>query len=74
MIKKITILFSLLLVSCSQNTESTNKYLDYSSKEDKLSGGVKIVQIETPSGIKEATIVNKPFYDPRKKITASSTV
>tara|TARA_Y100000389_G_scaffold10536_1_gene9800 strand:- start:17963 stop:18976 length:1014 start_codon:yes stop_codon:yes gene_type:complete len=50
MIKKITILFSLLLVSCSQNTESTNKYLDYSSKEDKLSGGVKIVQIETPSG------------------------
>ena len=50
MIKKITILFYLLLVSCSQNTESTNKYLDYSSKEDKLSGGVKIVQIQTPSG------------------------
>jgi len=50
MIKKITILFFLLLVSCSQNTESSNKYLDYSSKEDKLSGGVKIVQIQTPSG------------------------
>ena len=32
------------------------------------------IQIETPSGIKEATIVNKPFYDPKKKITASSTV
>ena len=50
MIKKITILFSLLLASCIQNTESTNNYLDYSSKEDKLSGGVKIIQIQTPSG------------------------
>lgn len=50
MIKKITILFFLLLVSCNQNNESTNKYLDYSSKEDKLSGGVKIIQIQTPSG------------------------
>ena len=50
MIKKITILFFLLLVSCDQNNESTNKYLDYSSKEDKLSGGVKIIQIQTPSG------------------------
>tara|TARA_B110000008_G_C16969000_1_gene563164 strand:- start:2737 stop:3750 length:1014 start_codon:yes stop_codon:yes gene_type:complete len=50
MIKKITILFFLLLVSCNQNTESTNKYLDYSSKEDKLSGGVRIVEIQTPSG------------------------
>ena len=50
MIKKITILFFLLLVSCNQNNESTNKYLDYSSKEDKLSGGVRIVEIQTPSG------------------------
>ena len=31
------------------------------------------LQIETPSGIKEAIIVNKPFYDPKKKITASNT-
>ena len=32
------------------------------------------IQIETPSGTKEATIVDKPFYDPKKKITASITV
>jgi glycine cleavage system aminomethyltransferase T len=32
------------------------------------------LQIETPSGIKEAIIVNKPFYDPKKKITASNTI
>ena len=50
MIKKITILFSVLLASCIQNSESKNNYLDYSSKEDKLSGGVKIIQIQTPSG------------------------
>ena len=50
MIKKITLLFSMLLVSCIQNSESKNNYLDYSSKEDKLSGGVKIIQIQTPSG------------------------
>ena len=50
MIKKITILFSVLLASCIQNSESKNNYLDYSSKEDKLSGAVKIIQIQTPSG------------------------
>ena len=32
------------------------------------------LQIETPSGIKEAITVNKPFYDPKKKITASNTI
>ena len=32
------------------------------------------LKIETPSGIKEAIIVNKPFYDPNKKITASNTI
>ena len=32
------------------------------------------IQIETPSGIKEAIIVNKPFYDPKKKITATNTI
>ena len=37
MIQKITILFSVLLASCIQNSESKNNYLDYSSKEDKLS-------------------------------------
>jgi aminomethyltransferase len=32
------------------------------------------LKIETPSGIKEAIVVNKPFYDPNKKITASNTI
>ena len=32
------------------------------------------LKIETPFGIKEAIIVNKPFYDPNKKITASNTI
>jgi proline iminopeptidase len=50
MFKNILFLFSLLTISCGQNLDSTNKYLDYSSKDDKLSGGVKMIEIETPSG------------------------
>ena len=50
MFKKILFLLSLLTISCGQNLDSTNKYLDYSSKDDKLSGGVKMIEIETPSG------------------------
>ncbi|MFL2597069.1 MAG: proline iminopeptidase-family hydrolase [Flavobacteriaceae bacterium] len=43
-------MLSLLTISCGQNLDSTNKYLDYSSRDDKLSGGVKMIEIETPSG------------------------
>jgi len=50
MFKKILFLLPLLTISCGQNLDSTNKYLDYSSKDDKLSGGVKMIEIETPSG------------------------
>ena len=50
MFKKILFLLSLLNISCGQNLDSTNKYLDYSSRDDKLSGGVKMIEIETPSG------------------------
>tara|TARA_B100001113_G_scaffold350409_1_gene347496 strand:- start:685 stop:1698 length:1014 start_codon:yes stop_codon:yes gene_type:complete len=50
MFKKILFLLPLLTISCGQNLDSTNKYLDYSSRDDKLSGGVKMIEIETPSG------------------------
>ncbi len=50
MFKKILFLLSLVTISCGQNLDSTNKYLDYSSRDDKLSGGVKMIEIETPSG------------------------
>ena len=50
MFKKILFLLSLLTISCGQNLDSTKKYLDYSSRDDKLSGGVKMIEIETPSG------------------------
>lgn len=50
MFKKILFLLSFLTISCGQNLDSTNKYLDYSSRDDKLSGGVKMIEIETPSG------------------------
>ena len=50
MFKKILFLLPLLTISCGQNLDSTNKYLDYSSRDDELSGGVKMIEIETPSG------------------------
>tara|TARA_B100000900_G_scaffold99042_1_gene81857 strand:- start:164 stop:1177 length:1014 start_codon:yes stop_codon:yes gene_type:complete len=50
MFKKILFLLPFLTISCGQNLDSTNKYLDYSSRDDKLSGGVKMIEIETPSG------------------------
>jgi len=50
MFKKIFFLLSLLTISCVQNLDSTKKYLDYSFRDDKLSGGVKMIEIETPSG------------------------
>lgn len=52
---------ALLLWGCAPATESeqaaaaetaptTNAYLDYSDRDDKLSGGVRIIDISTPSG------------------------
>jgi len=56
--KYIALLFSLFLIvqSCSNNqkpnetTIEKNSYLDYSNRDDKLSGGVKMIPIQTPSG------------------------
>ena len=45
---KKTIFNFYMLVGCQ--TKSQNTYFDYSNKDDKLSGGVKTIQIETPSG------------------------
>jgi proline iminopeptidase len=45
-----------LLIGCSSNTETEtktipeNSYLDYSNRDDKLSGGVKMIPIQTPVG------------------------
>ena len=47
--KKLFFLISILLVGC-QGPKSQNTYFDYSNKDDKLSGGVKTIEIETPSG------------------------
>ena len=46
----------LLLLSCSTNPTAsttppaTNNYLDYSDRSDKLSGGVRLIPIQTPAG------------------------
>jgi proline iminopeptidase len=45
--------FILLSVSCSnqqENTTTTSSYFDYSEKDDLLSGGVKMIPIQTASG------------------------
>ena len=41
---------SLIFVACQTNTP-INEYLNYDSKEDKLSGGVKMIPIQTPKGV-----------------------
>ncbi|MDC6350900.1 proline iminopeptidase-family hydrolase [Zeaxanthinibacter sp. PT1] len=55
--KSFSLLFlCLLLLSCGEQTTSEEKstaentYLDYSDRDDKLSGGVKLIPIETASG------------------------
>jgi len=56
--KKLIFLFtlSLFVFSCNnskENTDSTaekSSYLDYSNRDDKLSGGVKMIPIQTASG------------------------
>jgi proline iminopeptidase len=48
--------FMLLLPSCSNHQESNvpqveeSNYLDYDNRDDKLSGGVKMIPIQTPAG------------------------
>ncbi|MDW3208385.1 MAG: proline iminopeptidase-family hydrolase [Reichenbachiella sp.] len=50
------LIVTLLLTSCTanvttdQNQETKNEYLDYSGKSDKLSGGVRMIPIQTPAG------------------------
>lgn len=44
---------SVLTIQCTtrvENTRSGNAYLDYSGRDDKFSGGVKMIPITTPSG------------------------
>lgn len=56
--KKISLLFigSLFLISCSNvkdtnsETEIRKSYLDYSDRDDKFTGGIKMIPIETPVG------------------------
>ena len=47
--KKLLLLISISLLSC-QSPNKSNSYLDYSGRSDKLSGGVKIIPINTPLG------------------------
>ena len=47
--KKLIFLISILLIGC-QESKNQNAYLDYTNRDDKLSGGVKTIEIETPSG------------------------
>ncbi len=56
--KNLALIFSLFLIlqSCSNNPKPNNNndkessYLDYSNRDDKLSGGVKMIPIQTSSG------------------------
>ena len=47
--KNSLFLIIILFINC-QNQNKSNSYLDYSQKIDKLSGGIKIIPIETPLG------------------------
>ena len=47
--RKLTFFILILLVGC-QGPIDQNTYFDYTNRDDKLSGGVKTIQIETPSG------------------------
>lgn len=50
------ILLALLFFGCTETKPETatvteaNDYLDYSDKDDKLSGGIKMIPIQTPAG------------------------
>jgi proline iminopeptidase len=57
MIKKAFLIAVLLLSGCSGSPEppatagSTNSYLDYSGRDDRFSGGVRMIPVETPKGV-----------------------
>lgn len=40
----------LLLGACRTETGSTARYLDYSQKKDRLSGGIRMIPVSTPKG------------------------
>ena len=52
----LTLLLFIIVLGCSNNQESKitkvnkTRYLDYSNNNDKLSGGVKMIPINTPTG------------------------
>src|ERR1044072_4742974 len=45
------ILLVVLLQACAGRSSNPNAYLDYSSRDDALSGGVKLIPINTPKGV-----------------------
>src|ERR1044072_9096196 len=45
------VLVVLVLQACSGRSSSPNPYLDYSSRADALSGGAKLIPINTPKGV-----------------------
>ncbi len=52
MIRLLTLGFCLLLTACAHQAPQTvaNAYLDCSGRDDRLSGGVKMIPVQTPSG------------------------
>ena len=64
--KKLLFLISISFLSC-QGPNKSSKYLDYSERSDKLSGGVKIVPIDTPVG-KFNVWTKRVGNNPNKKV------
>ena len=62
--RKLTFFILILLVGC-QIPKNQNTYFDYTNRDDKLPGGVKTIQIETPSGkfnVWTKRVGNNPLY------------
>lgn len=63
----------LILLGCTTNHENngndlkTSSYLDYADRDDKMSGGVKMVTIQTPSG-KFKVWTKRMGNNPRMKV------
>ena len=64
--KKLLFLILISFLSC-QGPNKSSKYLDYSERSDKLSGGVKIVPIDTPVG-KFNVWTKRVGNNPNKKV------
>lgn len=53
---QVIVLFSLLIIACStpqsdtQTSNSSSSYLDYSDRDDQVTGGIKMIPIETALG------------------------